>query len=65
MPLIRRVFLPSLTGQPTLSGQTKDLLALPARLGGLGIINLTNQRLTQLGASERFCQLQPLVQLFL
>ena len=58
---LRRVFLPSLTGQPTLSGQTRDLLALPARLGGVGIINLTNQRLTQLGASERFCQ--PLVQL--
>ena len=37
--IIRTKFLPSLTGQCTFSDAERDLLALPPRLGGLGIIN--------------------------
>ena len=36
---IRYKFLPDLTGQLALSDVERDLLALPSRLGGLGIIN--------------------------
>ena len=38
---IRHKFLPSLTGQSALSNETRDLLTLPVRHGGLGIINPT------------------------
>ena len=38
---IRHKFLPSLTGQTALSNDTRELLALPVRHGGLGIINPT------------------------
>ena len=38
---VRHKFLPSLTGQSALSNDTRDLLALPVRHGGLGIINPT------------------------
>ena len=34
---IRKVFLPNLTGQNAFNDMERDLLALPARLGGLGI----------------------------
>ena len=36
---IRQQFLPSLTGQAAFSDADRDLMALPVRLGGLGIIN--------------------------
>ena len=36
---IRCKFLPAITGQSALSDVERDLLALPSRLGGLGIIN--------------------------
>ena len=36
---IRYKFLPAITGQSALSDVERDLLALPSRLGGLGIIN--------------------------
>ena len=36
---IRQRFLPALTGQNSFSDSIRDLMALPARLGGLGIIN--------------------------
>ena len=32
-------FIPALTGQPPLGEQTRNLLALPIRLGGLGLTN--------------------------
>ena len=34
-------FIPALIGRPPLNEDTRALLALPARLGGLGIIDLT------------------------
>ena len=33
----RKVFLPNLTDQKEFNGNERDLLALPAHLGGLGI----------------------------
>ncbi len=36
---IHQVFIPTLTGHPPNSQQVRDLLALPARLGGLGLAN--------------------------
>ena len=37
--IIRTKFLPNLTGQSSFSDAERDLLSLPPRLGGLGIIN--------------------------
>ena len=39
--VIRGTFIPSLTGQIAFNEETRDLMALPVRLGGLGIINPT------------------------
>ena len=36
---IHQVFIPSLTGCPPCSKLTRDLLSLPVRFGGLGLIN--------------------------
>ena len=36
---IRKIFLPNLTGQNVFNGMERDLLALPARLGRLGILD--------------------------
>ena len=38
---ISMTFIPALIGRPPLNEDTRALLALPARLGGLGIIDLT------------------------
>ena len=38
---IRHKFIPSLTGQSALNCETRELMALPIRHGGLGIINPT------------------------
>ena len=38
---IHQVFIPSLTGRPPCSKLIRDLLALPVRLGGLGLTNPT------------------------
>ena len=37
--IIRMNLLPSLTGRPPLNDIERDLLSLPARLGGIGIVN--------------------------
>ena len=37
--IIRMKLLPSLTGRPPLNNIERDLLSLPARLGGIGIVN--------------------------
>ena len=37
--VIRMKLLPSLTGRPPLNNIERDLLSLPARLGGIGIVN--------------------------
>ena len=40
---VRQRFLPVLTGQNSFSDNVRDLMALPAHLGGLGITNLANR----------------------
>ena len=50
---IRQHFLPSLTGQNPFNDQYRDLLALPARLGGLGITNPSKQTTSQFDASMK------------
>ena len=49
---IRTCFIPSLTGQPTCNNDVRDLLALPVRLGGLGITNPSKQSARHYCASE-------------
>ena len=49
---IRTCFIPSLTGQPTCNNDVRDLLALPVRLGGLGITNPSKQSASHYCASE-------------
>lgn len=44
---IRQCFLPSLTGQSPFSDTTRDLMALPTHLGGLGILNPVQKATTQ------------------
>ena len=39
---IHQLFIPSLTGRPPCSKLIRDLLALPVRLGGLGLTNPTD-----------------------
>ena len=60
---IRHKFLPSLTGQTELSDETRDLMALPVRLGGLGIINPTKNNTSHHQSSENITA--PLVSLIL
>ena len=60
---IRHKFLPSLTGQSALSDETRDLMALPAQHGGLGIINPTRNTTTHNQSSDNITA--PLVSLIL
>ena len=60
---VQRVLLPALTGQPAFGNCTRELLALPARLGGLGVINATTLPAAQHPASLKVCA--PLVKLIL
>ena len=48
---IRCQFLPSLTGRKAFSDEERDLLALPVRLGGLGITNPVKQTAHQYATS--------------
>ena len=50
---IRTTFLPALTGQDTCNGDVRDLLALPVRLGGFGIVNPSKQATLHHNASEK------------
>ena len=50
---IRTTFLPTLTGQDMCNGDMRDLLALPVRLGGLGIVNPSKQATLHHNASEK------------
>ena len=50
--MIRTRLLPSLTGQNTCNDDMRDLLALPARLGGLGISNPCKQCSDHFHSSE-------------
>ena len=59
---IRHKFLPALTGQLALSGVERDLLALPSRLGGLGIINpVTSSDFQHLASSNISAPLTSLI----
>ena len=60
---ISKSFLPRLTSQNTFSCQFRDLLALPARLGGLCIIKLVDQ--SQLIFDNSTILTRPLVDLIL
>ena len=58
---IRHKFLPSLTGQNALNDETRELMALPVRHGGLGIINPSHNNQIQHQSSEHITA--PLVSL--
>ncbi|XP_065893485.1 uncharacterized protein [Dysidea avara] len=60
---IRLKFLPSLTGQPSFSDTDRNLFALPARWGGLGVIDPVRYSLSQFAASVEVTA--PLVHLIL
>ena len=49
---IRQKVIPALTGQPAPNDTVRKLLALPARLGGLGILDPTSAGTTQREMSE-------------
>ena len=50
---IRHRFLPSLTGQNAFNDAERELMALPVRLGGLGITNPTTQTAHQHSTSRK------------
>ena len=49
--IMRTKFLPNLTGQPSFNDDEHRLLALPPRLGGLGIVNPQEHSSYQFSAS--------------
>ena len=51
--VIRSRFIPALTGQPPPGEHTREMLALPARLGGLGLVNPTASANEQRAASQQ------------
>ena len=51
LPLIKSNLIPALTGRPPPNNIDRDLLALPARLGGLGIVNPTTLSTSEYPAS--------------
>ncbi len=58
---IRHLLIPALSGLPSCSTLERDLLALPVRHGGLGIVNPTTLSSQFYKASETVCK--PLVSL--
>ena len=60
---IRKVFLPNLTGQNAFSDTERELLALPARLGGLGIFDPSKKSILHYSTCETISA--PLVHLIL
>ena len=57
--LLRTKFIPSLTGRAAPSDLERELLALPARLGGLGLLNPSHLSTAEYSASMKVTQ--PLV----
>ena len=53
--LIRNRFIPALTGRSMISDAERQLLALPPKLGGLGITNPTQTSTQHYEASQEFC----------
>ena len=58
---ISQSLIPALTGQPAPNNQTRQLLALPCRLGGMGIVDATKLPAIQQPTSQALCR--PLVDL--
>ena len=52
---IQSQFIPAITGQAPPGKQVRDLLALPVRLGGLGLQNPINMAKEQHTASQQIC----------
>ena len=52
---IRSSFFPALAGKSAISDVERQLLALPPRLGGLGITDFTQSPLDHYHASQDFC----------
>ena len=50
---IRSKLIPALTGQPPASNEMRDLLALPARLGGMALIDPISVAYIKFSASCR------------
>ena len=50
---IHHVFLPALTGQPAFNSNFREVLSLPVRLGGLGIIDPSKSASTNFSISEQ------------
>ena len=50
---IRQKFLPALTGQNQFGNEMHDLLALPARVGGLGLISPIKEAVSQFSTSVK------------
>ena len=50
---IQSRFIPTLTGQPPPGEHTREMLALPARLGGLSLTNPVASAKEQLNASQQ------------
>ena len=50
--VIRHKLLPAITGQSAFSDTLRDLMALPAHLGGLGIIDPSHKCITHLARSQ-------------
>ena len=53
-------FIPSLTGRPPPNDSERDILALPPKLGGLGLRNPVKSSSGEYSASRKICQ--PLVE---
>ena len=51
--VIRSKLIPALTGQPPPSDEVRDLLALPARLGGIALTNPTSAAEVDFSASTK------------
>ena len=53
--IIRHKFIPAITGRPAISDLERELLALPCRLGGLGIPDFTSSSIYHFRASQEIC----------
>ena len=54
--IIRHKFIPSLTGQPPPNDLIRDLLALPARLGGIAVCNPTKTADSEIEFTRQICE---------
>ena len=52
---LRQSLLPAITGQPPPDDATRNLLAMPNRLGGLGVVNPLMMSTSQFETSQKVC----------